>query len=380
MTEPLRTLLREDADALGVPPAPAHEVLARGQAIRRRRRAAVAAGSAAAAVLAASLTFGLLSTERTGRGIAPVDPAPGAGSGPVFSIETTVYLDGGRTTAEIDDKAIKSLYYTSAGVVVRHGDNPNSDGGGPMRFSLVAATGAVTPLDVTFEETVPATDPAQPYLAYAEVVDGAVEVVLLDVRDGSETARIPVPGDLTWGGWAAPPVALSGDRIYVGTQKSMYFVDWRTGQVGVLDTVTAGYLDIRGGRAAVRTGRDGPSVVVDVDTGEVLLESKGGVPMLAPDGRYATTTSLSRADRGAITVHEVDTGSTAVVRPEEVGLVGLLAWAPNGELFTLDGNRLTTCQPDTGRCETTVLELDVLPGGADGTVDNFRLGGTTYES
>ena len=44
--------------------------------------------------------------------------------GPVFAVGTTVYLDGGKTKATVDDKAIKSLYYTSAGVLVRHGNNP----------------------------------------------------------------------------------------------------------------------------------------------------------------------------------------------------------------------------------------------------------------
>ena len=54
----------------------------------------------------------------------------------------------------------------------------------------------------------PSTDPDQPYLAYAEEVDGVVQVVVLDVRDESEVARVPVPDAKKWGGWVAPPVAL----------------------------------------------------------------------------------------------------------------------------------------------------------------------------
>ena len=85
-----------------------------------------------------------------------------------------------------------------------------------MRFSLVRNDGSVQPLDVTFEEVVPSTDPTQPYLAYAQVTDGTVEVVVLDVTSETEVARVTVPGNLSWGGWRAPPVALDGDHVYVG--------------------------------------------------------------------------------------------------------------------------------------------------------------------
>ena len=209
MTERLADLMHRAVDDLTVPPAPSAEVLRHGRKARRRRGYATAAGAAVAVVVASGIgVVALGGDDDKGSGKdrpSQVADIAGGLTGPVFSIGTTVYLNGGSRTATIDDKAIKSMYYTSAGVVVRHGNNNYSDGGGPMRFSLVAPDGTVRPLDVTFEETVPSTDPDEPYLAYAEVVGDVVQVVVLDVRDGSEAARVPVPDAKTWGGWEAPP-------------------------------------------------------------------------------------------------------------------------------------------------------------------------------
>src|SRR4051794_40919173 len=181
--------MRRAMDDLPVPPAPSAEVLRHGRQVRRRRGYAVAAGAAVAVVVASGIgVVALGGDDDKGAGKdRPNQVADMAGglTGPVFSVGTTVYLDGGSRTATIDDKAIKSMYYTSAGVVVRHGNNNYSDGGGPMRFTLVSPDGGVHPLPVTFEETVPSTDPDEPYLAYAEKVDGVVDIVVLDVRDGT---------------------------------------------------------------------------------------------------------------------------------------------------------------------------------------------------
>ena len=220
-------------------------------------------------------------------------------TGPVFSVGTTVYLDGGSRTATIDDKAIKSMYYTSAGVVVRHGNNNYSDGGGPMRFSLVAPDGTVRPLDVTFEETVPSTDPDEPYLAYADEVDDVVQVVVLDVRDGSEAARVPVPDAKTWGGWEAPPVSLDGDLVYVGTDDVQRVVDWRTGEVSTTDAVGPGYPTVRDGHAVTYDGRS--SSVVDVSDGSVIVTAdKNEFLMMSPDGQVRPGPDLRlQGSRGA---------------------------------------------------------------------------------
>ena len=126
------------------------------------------------------------------------------------------------------------------------------------------------PLDVTFEETVPSTDPDQPYLAYAEEVDEVVQVVVLDVRDGSEAARVPVPDAKKWGGWEAPPVSLDGDLVYVGTDDVQRVVDWRTGEVSTTDAVGPGFPNVRDGHAVMYADRG--TSVVDVSDGSVIFD------------------------------------------------------------------------------------------------------------
>ena len=143
MTERLSALLHEELDLLDVPPPAAAAVLARGRSLRRRRRAVVAlAGVSTAAVV--GLGFAVVGGDGGDRAVDPAAPASGAG--PVFSVGAEVYLDGGAIRATVEDTVVKSLYYSSAGVVVRHGENPNSDGGGPQRFSLVAPDGTVSRL------------------------------------------------------------------------------------------------------------------------------------------------------------------------------------------------------------------------------------------
>jgi hypothetical protein len=384
VTERLADLMHRAVDDLPVPPAPSAEVLRHGRQVRRRRGYAVAAGAAAAVVVASGIgVVALGGDDDKGAGKdSPSQVADTAGglTGPVFSVGTTVYLDGGSRTATVDDKAIKSMYYTSAGVVVRHGNNNYSDGGGPMRFSLVAPDGSVRPLDVTFEETVPSTDPDEPYLAYAEEVDGVVQVVVLDVRDGSEAARVPVPDAKKWGGWEAPPVSLDGDLVYVGTDDVQRVVDWRTGEVSTTDAVGPGYPTVRDGHAVTYDGRS--SSVVDVSDGSVIVtaDNKNEYLMLSPDGRYALGQTYDFKDPEARLV-DLSTG-TAV--PLDIKGNGL-GWSPDDAVFALNGSELTTCPADTGACTTTSVQLAVVPGDeGDGSDENFdddvRLGGATYES
>ncbi len=383
MTERLSNLLHGEADSLDIPAPRATEVLSHGHRIRRRQRLTV--GVAAIAVLGvigggAAAVQSLSDGPDTGRDAPSAqDLAPG----PVFAVGTTVHLDGGKTKATVDDTAIKSLYYTSAGVLVRHGNNPSSDGGGPMRFSLVRDDGSVHPLDVTFEETVPSTDPTQPYLAYAQVTDGTVEVVVLDVTKDTEVARVPVPGSFSWGSWPAPPVALDGDHVYVGTDDVLRVVDWRTGNVEETTTISAGYPEIQGGRSvqtAVKPGApraDGYDLtVVDVATGEVLLTLpvEGGteaILKLSPDGRYAAWSAMDDMylPSGPVEVYDVDTGTHVNLD----GSFSYSGWSPSDQLFVIEGQKLTACEPDTGECTVSQLTFDV-------DSNDLKLGGVVYES
>ena len=122
MTDRLTHLMSEEADRIDVPRAPADVVLSRGHQLRRRRRAGlVVAGLAALAVVgtgAATLTPSLDERDTVLEPAAVAPEQAGAdASGAVFSIGTTLYLDDGATTTSIDDASVKSIYYTSAGIL-----------------------------------------------------------------------------------------------------------------------------------------------------------------------------------------------------------------------------------------------------------------------
>jgi len=302
-----------------------------------------------------------------------VEPAgPSTGHGAVFTLGTTVYWDGGTKHAQIDDKAIKSTYYTSAGLLVRHGDNHASDGGGPQRFSLVTEDGTVKPVSVVTDEVVPGIDPAQPYLAYAQVVGGVVEVVVHDVSTDQEVARVPVPDAKKWGGWSAPPVALSGDIVYVGTDDVMRTVDWRTGEVGTTDALGPGYPDVSGGRA-VRVDVETMSVV-EVTTGDELLSvPNDGMSylQLSPDGRFAV---LDTGDGKSVDVYDVDAGTKVTIE----GHAFDYGWSPDGDLFKVAHRHVITCDTATGACTTEDATIPAAGGGV--APEDLRYGNQTFES
>ncbi|WP_121252060.1 hypothetical protein [Nocardioides ferulae] len=395
MTERLSALLHDEADHLDVPPPAPGTVLGRGRALRRRRRVTtVAVAVASLAVVGVGSTLALGGDRDDDRAVEPA--APAAGFGEVFAIGTDIYLDGGRTHAVVDDVAVKSLYYTSAGVVVRHGNNSWSDGGGPQRFSLVAGDGTVTRLSVVTDGAVHATDPAQPYLAYA-VRDGGgpAEVVVHDVTTDEVAARVRVPG--LSGGWF--PVAITGDTVFVGDgREDVFAVDWRTGEV-TTSPVLRGYPEVAG--ASTSAHRDDRPVVLDVATGEVVLspETTGWADLrLSPDGRYALLDQERDGGGGSsFQVYSVDTGESVEIEGE----TWQYGWTADGDLFSLLGRELTTCQADTGECATEEVDLvrSPAPGidegsnivcDANGTCQDpeaekgdsvdLKLGGRTYES
>jgi RNA polymerase sigma-70 factor (sigma-E family) len=289
-----------------------------------------------------------------------------ADPGVSFAVGTTLYFDDASRQAQIDDKAVKSLYYTSVGVLVRHGNNPYSDGGGPQRFSLVRPDGTVSPVGVVTDETVHATDPAQPYLAYADQSGSTVEIVVHDVDTDTEVARVPVPGAAA----GFLPVAISGDLVYLGADADDFVVDWRTGEISQ-PGIVRGYPDVAGGRVA--TSEEGSASVLDAATGDELLT----VPVqgyayldLSPDGRYATLEVENfGGGPGQFDVYDVDAGAH-VTMPGGAFDYG---WTPDGELFRLTEDGFDICDAATGDCSGTPLDLS-------GNLDEAKLGGRTYES
>ncbi|MDF1605201.1 hypothetical protein [Nocardioides sp. YIM 152315] len=372
MTERLATLLRTAADELDVPTPPAAAVVTRGHRLRRRRQ--LRTGIAVVAIVAVASVGAGYAVGRVGSDDGAVEPAgPATGRGAVFTLGTTVFYDGGTEHVTIDDKAIKSTYYTSAGLLVRHGENNYSDGGGPQRFSLVTEDGTVQHVSVVTEEVVPGIDPGQPYLAYAEVVKGEVQVVLHDVSADEEVARVSVPDAESWGGWSAPPVALSGDIVYVGTDDVVRTVNWRTGEVGTTDRLAPGFVSVQGGRTVGRDGKQ--STVVDVATGEVLLSvpsGRFGYLTLSPDGRFATISAGAGGE--SVDVYDVDAGTHVTLE----GASWDYGWSPDGNLFKVADRHVFTCSTDTGEC--AVGEMTIPRSGGGVAPDDLRYGNQTYES
>ncbi len=401
MTERLARLMTLEADLLDVPPAPTSVVRQRGRGMRRRRHAGQAVAGLAALVLVGSgLALLQHRADDNASVVDPAGPSPTTGAGVAdvgvaFTIGTTVYLDGGAVTATIDDKAVKSLYYTSAGLLVRHGNNPNSDGGGPQRFSLVTPDGTVKPVGVETEGTVHATDPTQPYLVYVQEIGGVATVLVHDVETDEQVAQVPLPGAND--SYSSP--AIDGDTVYVRNGRKIFVVDWRSGDVSTSDTLVTE--SVAGGHVAV--SGDDQARVIDVATGATLVESalaagSYGYLTLSPDGSGAVLSSEDMPARGEqqqTTVYDVASGDsfTAPGSSYDVG------WSATGDLFRVsDDGTLTTCTLSTGECSDTRLDLAVLPNSApdagidcnlaerscgfpsEDSDDDLVLGGTTRES
>lgn len=365
MTERLSALMQLEADRLDVPPPPAGPVLAQGRALRRRRRLSFV-GAAASVLLVVGGGAVILGGDDPSRPTPSTGVDAAADPGVTFALGSTVYFDDATQQVTIDDKAVKSLYYTSVGVLVRHGNNSYSDGGGPQRFSLVRPDGTVSPVSVETEETVHATDPEQPYVAYAQDTGGTVEVVVHDVDTDTEVARVPVPGAAA----SFLPVAISGDKVYLGAEGDDFVIDWSTGEI-TQPGIVSGYPEIAGGR--VSNSEQGSATVTDAETGDELLTVSFpdyGYLSLSPDGRFATLEIESMdAGAGEFEVYDVDTGSHVTIQ----GQVYDFGWTAGGELFRLTQDGFDSCDPATGECTSTPLELD-------GRIAEAQLGGRTYES
>ena len=372
MTDRLSALLREEAHHLTVPPADAAEVLARGRGLRRRRR--VAQGLTAVAVVAvvgvgASFAFGG-SPDRAaedtnvaddgGKPVVPEQEFP-----PAFAAGNTLYLDDGATAVQMDE-VVQQIYYTSAGLLVRTNKDGASDGGAPFHFVLVTPDGTAKKLGLTLGEITPGVDPTQPLLAYADMAGDTEQVVVHDLTTDEDVARFDVPGQMTWGGWDAAPVALSGDLVFVGNDEPVA-VNWRTGEIAATGAMPQGMPLVNGGRTVLSSEKS--PEVVDLATGATLLtiSDPHGWVTLSPDGRYAKFAS----DPG-VEIYDVQSG-THVSLPGNGFDYG---WTADGRLFTVSGDNLKVCSPTTGDCSE-----QQLPDGLSFGKDEFlRYAGSIYES
>jgi hypothetical protein len=378
VTERLSTLLHEEAAGLDVP-APAHlAVLARGRRLRRRRRATSGvAGLALLALVGSGAVLGVRALDHDGtRTVEPAGPAYLHGG--AFAVGSTIHFgDRGDHVADVEGR-VKALYYTSAGVLVRTGTDAFTDSAGPSHYDLVTPDGEVSTLDLDLGDRVPATDPDQPYLAYAQKDGSGWAVVVRDVRTDAERSRTHLDGAFTWGGWEAPPVSLSGDSVYVGLDDGAPAVDWRTGEVTTAALPgRSSAPTVAGGHTVVADRRE--VRVIDVATGDILLS----VPNrhfpyvdLSPDGRYAKVVlqddpaEIERpylGEQDGFLVQDLATGERATVESPAFSE----GWTPDGHLLRVGRRSVTTCAPMSGQCETTTGEL----GGG-----RIKLGGLSYES
>ncbi len=318
-----------------------------------------------AGVLAAACT-GMLALSHPGASVA--HPVPKATPRTSYAVGHTVHLGHGATAIQMPEFA-QSMYYTSAGLLVRTNKDGSSDGGAPFHFELVKAHGKTEKLRVTLGEVVPSTDPSKPYLAWAKMKGGHIRVVVRNVRTDRNVAVVAVPGTFDWGGWIAPPVALIGSRVYVGTNDQTEVVNWRTGRARTSATVPGSQLpDVHGNHAVV----DGAQAtrVVDVASGNVLLQvpQRHGFVFvqLSPDGRFATTTGVS----GSFTVHDLRRGTSVRLHKADSGY----GWSADGtHVYRVNGSTMTTCNAATGACQAT--HIPAIP-----PLPSVRYPGITYES
>ncbi len=227
MTERLSTLLHEEATDLDIPVPEVPVVLHRGRGLRRRRRVTTATAVAAVLVLIGGGIATALTISGTDRAQDPL-PTGSFGSTGAFSVGQRLYL-GGREIAW--DEPIKALYYTSAGVVVRSGEEEFTDSAGPSHYTLVAPDGEQTPVEINAGDRILGFEPDSTHVAYAEPDGKAWDVVVQDVVTGEELSRSSVTGTFTWGGWEAPPVALDGDWVWVHFDDGWLEVGWSSERI-----------------------------------------------------------------------------------------------------------------------------------------------------
>ena len=99
---------------------------------------------------------------------------------------------------------IKALHYTSAGVVIQSGDNPDRDEGGSA-YALVTPTGEWSTIDVTLDDQIVGFETTSTHFAYAEPAGDGFDLVVHDAASDEELARTSIDLGTTTIAWRAPP-------------------------------------------------------------------------------------------------------------------------------------------------------------------------------
>lgn len=387
-------LLTRAADEIEVPVPDTAAILRAGRREHRRssvrrfttRRLTPVVGLVAASVVAAAVLTQSGSDELDEPGAVTVTEVAPASFSPAetaaatraytetgaFTIGTTLYLGSQDPhPVELDVPAVRGLYLTSAGVLVRHGKDLAMDVA--SRYSLVGTDGSVRAVDLEPGDVAVGTDPDQPFLAHARRSGRDWVVVVHDLRTGELVSSVEVAGDFSWGGWDAPPVSLSDDLVWVGLDDETVALDWRTGERVESALPGSEFPDVKGGRQVHETSGDHhlPTAfhVTDARSGDVLLDvpvtseeptlgvlsPDGGALMVGPYLTYAGGDDQVRDTRG-MRVIDVASGRSTELPTSPVGGFG---WTPDGKVFSVDGQRAVVCDPADGTCTSAALALGV---------------------
>jgi hypothetical protein len=294
MTERLSTLLDAEAESIEVPDAQPDLIVRRARAFRLRRRAVRGAvGVAAAAIVAVGVGLvGLGSDSGTPTASAQARfenaaAVPAYGTYGAFAAGSTIYI--GNHKVHFEEK-IKSIYYTSEGVLIRMGKRAYLDEPGPSHYTLIHPDGTTRQIDLHMGDRVPATDPQSPDIAYLEPTGSRWSFVVVDLRTGREVARKVVDGRFTWGGWEAPPASMSGTRVWGLFDEGWREFDWSTGTTRLVPGTKGEILEAAHGRY-ISGGDNGPTLTVaDFVTGDTVrtTPSRGEETFatFSPDGRF----------------------------------------------------------------------------------------------
>lgn len=376
MTERLSQLLRVEADSLDIPVPPAAAAYAQGRGIRRRRavvRATAAVSVASAAVLAAGALARLHDGRSADDYVAVAYSAEAYAEQGAIAVDRKLYVAGKHIPF---DEAVKSFYYTSAGVVVRSGKSPWTDHSDVDHYTLVRPDGSRKSVDLKTSDRVVGTEPDSPNLAYMDKSGDRFDVVVVDVDRGKEIARHPVEVDGEWGGWEAPPAAIDGDLVWVRFGGDATEVNWRTGQVRqvpgsgrVYEIANGYYADWRKSEWILRRMKDGVEVSRFAATEDIYA-------FFSPDGRWMKVWDQDdgQGDKSKPTYLFDVVGGQRHSLPDGVSTSDF-GWTPGGDLLVLDKNgAVRICAPATGRCTDTGMDFEV---GQDTVI---KLGGNPYES
>lgn len=355
MTDLLRHVLAEHADAIPPPHLEPSTILTRGRRAVRRRRAVVA--GAAVVVVA---TAGLLVTALPGHDDPVVRPAaPTVDFGeqlPAYSLGDTVHVGEARFTVS---QPIRALVQTDAGIVYADDD------------------GVVHAADGVTETTVGRLDLREGRLVLvshrstAAWLDTSGRLVALDQASGetrSEAVSTVADADVES---AAQVYAVDGDTVYARDARGAFA--WDDHGIDVLQPPRSGELlridDVKGDVFATTVIRDGEeSFHIGAKPGTGFTpEGHASATRLSPDGSRVVV----EVTDGVPAVYDTQTGSRVTTPRTGYSFVAVYQWHGEDSYTAIAaddtpgdpfGYDLLTCSLTTRDCATVATDLPVGDG------------------